>query len=124
MIIEISSKNLTISPGSRKLVAAYNLTLKKFFKRIYSIRWSFEAIRSGIESHLRVHAYSGQYLATANGKTIREVLAEACDTVERQRRRRKQIAERARKRTIRKSTNAPRSRSSRKKASTPEDFEL
>lgn len=122
MIIEISSKNLAIEPGPRRQIGAYNLVLKKYFKRIYSIRWSFEAIRKNIEGHLFVHAYSGQYRATGNGTTIREVLVEACDTVERQRRRRKRIAESTRRRTIRKPKHSTGSAGGRGKQSSSEDF--
>jgi ribosome-associated translation inhibitor RaiA len=122
MIIEVFSKNLTISPGSRNLVAAYNLSLKKYFKRIYSIRWSFEAVKKTIETRLYVHAYSGEYRATATGSTIREVLVTACDTVERQRRRRKRIIESARRKSTRKPADSSKTRNHQKKLLTPEDF--
>jgi ribosomal subunit interface protein len=97
MIIEISARNLTISPASRKLIAAYNSQLTKYFKRIYSIRWVFETVRTGVKARLQIHAFSGNYRAGAGGKTMREVIVSACDSIEKQRRRRKRISERARR---------------------------
>lgn len=124
MIIEISSKNLAISPGSRKLIAAYNLDLKRYFKKIFSVRWSFETVRKSIEAHLLVHAYSGQYRAKVLGTTIREVLIGACDIVEKQRRRRKRMTERLRRRTIRKPMRSPGFSSTGHEMTTSEDFGL
>jgi ribosome-associated translation inhibitor RaiA len=98
MIVEISAKDLTISAASKRLIAKYDEQLQKYFRRIYSVKWSFEATRPFIEANLSVHAHSGDYRASASGMTIREVVVMARDKVERQRRRRKRIVVRARRR--------------------------
>lgn len=97
MIIDISARHLTISPASRRVIATYNSLLTRYFKRIHSIRWVFEAVRTGVRARLRVHASSGDYRFNAIGKTIRELVGAACDSVETQRRRRKRIRERSRR---------------------------
>lgn len=122
MIIEISARNLTISPASRKQIAAYNLLLAKYFKRIHSIRWVFEIIGKGVGTRLQIHAFSGDYRASASGKTIREALVTACDSVERQRRRRKRILERSRRATGKVTSKSGKTFHPKNKTLSPEDF--
>lgn len=104
MRIEISAKNMTISPASQDLIARYVQQLRKYFRRIYTIRWSFETVQPLIKTYLFIHAHSGDYRASASGMTIRELLAGACRRIERQRRRRKRMAERTRRRNSLKSS--------------------
>jgi len=97
MIVAVTAKNLTISPASRRLIVACDQHLRRYFKRIFSINWSFETEQQHLEAHLFVHARSGDYFASAVGETFREVVAAASKIIESQRRRRKKIANRQRR---------------------------
>lgn len=105
MIFEISAKNMTLSTASQNLIAAYVQRMRRYFRRIYAIRWSFEQVRPFITAHLFVHARSGAYRASTRGETIREILVTTCDKIEKQRRRRKRQGERARRRNSSKLNN-------------------
>jgi ribosomal subunit interface protein len=95
MIMEITSKNITISPSSRKLIENYNHRLGRYFRRIYSIRWIFKVFKNGIQAWLQIHSHSGDYSAHVSGATIRSVLVAAGERIEKQRRRQKRISARS-----------------------------
>jgi ribosome-associated translation inhibitor RaiA len=96
MIVEVSSKRMSISPPSMDLINLYTGRLDRYFRRIYSVRWMLEPFQKSVTATLDVHARSGNYRASADGATVREVLVSACDLVERQRRHRKKSFKRSR----------------------------
>lgn len=97
MIIEVTSRNHTLTPYAHSMISGYTLQLERFFKRLYRVRWILEKGKDGLSARLDVHAQSGQYRASSPGVSVREAVHGAADLVERQRRRRKRITQKLRR---------------------------
>jgi ribosomal subunit interface protein len=97
MSIVITAKHVNLSRSSKDVIAEYLDHMKRYFRRVYSIRLTLEGAAIEIRTSLQVHARSGDYRTTVTGSTIRDVMINACENIERQRRRRKRMVRRSRR---------------------------
>ncbi|GEM_PF-6006293 len=86
----ITVRHTTLSAYSKRLIARTTEHLEKFFRRVTRIEWVVDRVRGKVEVRLQVHARSGLYNARCRAERVSEAIHEAADTVERQRRRRKE----------------------------------
>jgi ribosome-associated translation inhibitor RaiA len=97
MLITISFHDAQGTPGLRRYAQALSQQLAKVFKQVLSVEWHLSTERHLCLVRLQVHARSGFYRATGEGKAFRAALDQAAEKLMDQRRRRKDIARGARR---------------------------
>jgi ribosome-associated translation inhibitor RaiA len=97
MNMSITSRHMTLSQTSRRLVALRLAHLTRYFRKISRIWLTVEPANEEVRTNLQIHARSGYYRATVVGPTIGDVVTSACDMVARQRRIHKRVLERTRR---------------------------
>ena len=97
MLITISFHDAEGTPALRRYTQALSQDLAKVFKQVLSVEWHLSTERHLCLVRLQVHARSGYFRATGEGKAFRAALDQAADQLMDQRRRLKDIARGARR---------------------------
>lgn len=75
----------------RRLLAATNAHLARYFSSLIGVEWDFSSEGADREVRCRVHSRSGYYRASARHRSAGAAVREIADTLVRQRRRKRRL---------------------------------
>jgi len=80
-------RNVVLTPTEKRRLPKLNERMRRYFRRVSTVNWSFDKTGRSYAASCIVHAHSGIYRARGNGERPGEAMDQAFDKVVRQRRR-------------------------------------